>query len=249
VANITVADASELVSELTAPAPSEAFSLFRVQEDGSKKEFKLRLRMLREEETISALKEAQAYAKQNGEINKTEYGDIYKEAQACAVLAKSLCHAEQKTFPNGTKYYPQLFVDTKQLRASFTESEMAVCLNALEVLKAKYRCYDEWSDQDLDRWAERLSDAFAGPLWLGRLDSAHWPDLIYGLARRLVALGPPPETSPTSSESEPATSDDGTGGSAPLPHVQLPDGQKLPEETLLTKSQADEIAKRMREKK
>ena len=243
---MTVGDASELVSELTAPAPSEAFSLFRVQPDGSKVEFKLRMRMLREEETIAALKEAQAYAKQNGEIGKTEYGDIYKEAQACAVIAKSLCRAEQQTLPNGSKYYPQLFTETKQLRASFTENEIAVCLNALEVLKAKYRCYEEWSEEDLDKWAERLSDAFAGPLWLGRLDSAHWPDLIYGLARKVVALGPPPGTSPTTSESEPATSGDGTGGSAPLPHVQLPDGEKLPEETLLTKSQADEIARKMR---
>ncbi len=249
---IAEADASELVLGLTAPAPSEAFSLFKVQPDGGKLEFKLRVRILRAEESIACLKEAQDYARQSGEVAK-DYGDIYKEAQACSLIARVLLRPKKETLPNGTEYYPQLFVSTAQCRASFTENEIAVCLNAHEVVKAKYRCFEEWQPEELDKWAARLSDTLLGPLWLGRLDSAHWPDLMYGLAQRVQALsetlGLPPLTSEPSSESDQESSESGTGGSTPSPSVVSSDGQTLPEDHLLTRAEADEIARKMREQK
>lgn len=249
--DITEADASELVLGLTSPAPSEAFSLFKVQADGSKKEFKLRVRLLREEETISAIEEAQKYARSKGEA--PPFGDVYKEAQACSLISRVLLRAEKRSFPNGTEYYPQLFIDTAQLRAAFTANEIAVCLNAHEVVKAKYRCLDEWKPEELDLWAARLSDTLLGPFFLGRLDSAHWPDLMFALGRRNLelseALGLTSSTTPDSSESSPDTSADGTGGSQQSPHVSLPSGEQLPEDKLLTRDEAAEIAKRMRDQK
>lgn len=251
-------DGSELVQELSAPAPSEPFSLFRVQPDGTRKEYKLRVRMLRSEETIACLKAAQAYAKQNGEIS-TEYGDIYKESQAAELIAKSLCRPEPRTMVEGSRstgmregvqYYPQLFTSSAQLRASFTENEIAACLNAYEVVKAKYRCTDSFEPAEIDKWAARLSDTLLGPLWLSRLDSAHWPALLMSLASRVTSLseslGLPLSSSETSSESSPETSGSGTGGSTPSPFVQSNELGKLPEDSLLTKAEADELAKKMR---
>lgn len=249
---IIEADASELVAELTTPAPSEAFSLFRIQPDGSKKEFKLRVRLLREQEHIACMREAQAYAKENGELS-TEYRDIYKEATACALVSRALLRPKLEKMPSGAEYYPQLFTSTEQLRRSFTENETAVCLNAYEVVKAKYRCFDDWKPEELDKWAGKLSDTFLGPLVLSRLDSAHWPDLIYGLARRVLELtelaGLPPLTSDDSSESSQENSGDGTGGSTPSPSVASSDGQELPTDHLMTRAEADAVARKMREPK
>lgn len=248
---ITEADASELVIGLTSPSPSEAFSLFKVQEDGSKKEFKLRVRLLKEEEQISAIEEAQKYARSKGEMSP--YGDIYKEAQACSLISRVLCRAEGRTLPNGTPYYPQLFIDTAQLRVAFTSNEIAVCLNAHEAVKAKYRCLDEWSPEELDQWAGRLSNTMLGPLSLGRLDSVHWPELIFALSRRVAelgeALGLTPSTTPDSSDSSQDSSAPGTGGSQLSPHVSLPNGDQLPDDHLMTAAEAKEIARKMREPK
>lgn len=252
-------DASDLVQELSSPAPSEAFSLFRVQPDGSKKEYKLRVRLLRVEETIACLRAAQAYAKSNAEL-PAEYGDIYKESQAVELIARALCRPEPRNLVEGSvkaggmregvSYYPQLFTSAAQLRASFTENEIAVCLNAYEVVKAKYRCTESFEPAELDKWAARLSDTLLGPLWLSRLDSAHWPALLTCLAQRVVSLseslGLPPLTSEPSSTSPPDASPDGTGGSTPSPHVQSSSGERLPDDRLLTKAEADEIAKKQR---
>jgi hypothetical protein len=243
------AAASELVLELTAPAPSEAFSLFKVQEDGTKKEFRLRMRLLREEENISCLKEAQEYARSKGEVSK-EYADIYKEAQAVALIARALCHPTSRNLPNGTAYYPQLFTSSAQLRSSFTENEIAVCLNQYEVTKAKYRCMESFSADEIDKWAARLSDAMLGPLFLGRLDSSHWPALLTSLAQEVQSLrgklGLAPTSLRDSSESSQETSGDGTGGSMPSPHVVTSAGETLPEDSLLTREQADALVKARR---
>jgi hypothetical protein len=250
VEEIAVEDASGLVLELMTPAPSEAFSLFKVQEDGSKKEFRLRMRLLRSEETIACLREAQEYARSKGEVSK-EYGDIYKEAQAVALIARALCHPNTRTLPNGTPYYPQLFTSAAQLRASFTENEISVCLNQYEVTKAKYRCMESFSPEDVDKWAARLSDTMLGPLFLGRLDSSHWPALLTCLAQRVQSLseslGLPLPNSRDSSESPPSSSGDGTGGSMPSPHVVTSAGEKLPEDSLLSKDEADAIVKARRD--
>src|SRR5262249_54098728 len=155
-----------------------------------------RARLLREEETIAALREAQAYTKAQGEI-ASEYRDIYKEAQAVSLVWRVLCRAEarktvsgdQKTgMKEGSEYYPQLFTSAQQLRASFTESEMAVCMNAYELVKAKYRFTEAFDPAEIDMWAERLSEALTGPLWLSRLDSALWPALLTSLAQRVCSL-------------------------------------------------------------
>lgn len=245
-------DASALVLELTSPAPSEAFSLFKVKEDGSKVEFRLRMRLLRTEETIAALKEAQEYAQKNGEVSK-DYGDIYKESQAVALITRALCRSDMREMPNGMRYYPQLFTSSQQLRASFTENEIAVCLNQYEVTKAKYRCFESFEPEELDKWAARLSDTLLGPLWLGRLDSAHWPALLMSLAQRVRALseslGLPLSTTDGSSESSQETSPSGTGGSTPSPSVVSSGGEKLPEDRLLTKEEADAIVKQRRSPK
>lgn len=245
----SIGSAAELVLELTSPAPSAAFSLFQRQPDGSVREYPLRVRLLREEESIAALKAAQEYAKSLGELDRG-YGDIYKEAQACELMARALCRTDIEKLPSGVEYYPRLFTESKQLRSSFTENEIAVCLNAYEVVKARYRCFEEWKPEQLEQWAERLSSAL-GPLDLSRLDSALWPDLIWGLSRRVVELlaqvGHPPSTSPNSSGSPPDGSDSGTGGSTQSPYVVSSDGSKLPDDHLITKAEADEIAKKMRE--
>lgn len=242
-------DPSDLVMELMSPAPSEGFSLFKIKEDGSKVEFKLRVRMLRAEEDIAALKEAQAYAKENAEVSK-DYGDIYREAQAVALISRVLCRPEQRELPSGTRYYPQLFTSSAQLRASFTSNEIAVCLNAYEVVKAKYRCLDAFEPAELDKWAARLSDTLLGPLWLGRLDSTHWPALLMCLAQRVQflseSLGLPLSSSEPSSESSPETSVDGTGGSTLSPFVVSNAGETLPSDRQLTKAEADEIIRARR---
>lgn len=245
----TLEDASGLVLELMTPAPSEAFSLFKVQEDGSKKEFRLRMRLLRAEETIACLKEAQEYARSKGEVSK-EYGDIYKEAQAVSLIARALCHPTTRTLPNGTPYYPQLFTSAAQLRASFTENEISVCLNQYEVTKAKYRFVESFSPEEIDMWAARLSDVMLGPLFLGRLDSSHWPALLTCLAQRVQSLseslGQPLPNLRATSESPQPSSGDGTGGSTPSPHVVTSAGEKLPEDSLLTKDEADAIVRARR---
>jgi hypothetical protein len=243
-------DAADLVLELTSPAPSAAFSLFKRSEDGKVTEFPLRVRLLREEETVAAIKEAQEYAKQFGEQGPT-YGDIYKEAQACTLMARALCRPTKAKLPNGTEYYPQLFTETRQLRSSFTANEIAVCLNAHEVTKAFYRCSEDFSEAEIDKWAERFGDALTGPLWLSRLDSALWPELMWSLGRRVLELkemlGLPPSTSLSSSGSQPDGSGDGTGGSTPSPYVVGSDGETLPDERLMTKAEADERARKMRD--
>lgn len=248
----SIGEASELIAELTSPAPSEPFSLFRVQPDGSKKEFPLRMRLLRVEETIDCLREAQAYAKANAEIGK-EYGDIYKEAQAVALIARALCHAKSRRMTNkagsseGPEYYPQLFTSSAQLRSSFMAHEIAVCLNAHEVVQAKYRCVESFSPEELDKWAARLSDAFLGPLFLARLDSSHWPALLTCLAQRVQllseSLGQPLPSLLDTSASNPESSDSGTGGSTPSPHVVSSEGETLPDDRLLTRDEAEAIVK------
>ena len=248
----SIGDAAELIASLTSPAPSEPFSLFRVQPDGSRREFPLRMRLLREEETIDCLREAQAYAKANAEI-PAQYGDIYREAQAVAVIARTLCHSKPRRMvgasgaQDGPEYYPQLFTSSAQLRASFMSDEIAACLNGYEVVKAKYRCLESFSADEIDKWAARLSDAMLGPLFLGRLDSSHWPALLTCLAQRVQSLseslGLQLSTSPDSSESSPDTSDAGTGGSTPSPSVVTSDGETLPQDRLLSKEEADALVR------
>lgn len=247
---IVPADASELVQGLLSPAPSEAFSIFRPQPDGTTKEFPIRVRLLRAEENIAALAESQAYARKMGEISK-DYGEIYRESQAYEVAARCACHPDEKERPDGTKYYRQLFVDAKQVRESLTENEVAAILNCYEVVKARYRCLEDFDAEGIDTWAARLSDDLLGQFFLSQLDSGAWPALLLSLARevRLLreATGHPLPSSLGISESDPESSESGTSGSISSVTAQLSDGEKVPSgEPLITREQATEIAKKRR---
>lgn len=250
---IVKADASELVQGLLSPAPSEAFSIFRPQADGSTKEFPVRVRLLRIEEEIAALAAAQAYAKKVGE-SSGEHSEIYREAQAYEQVARCLCHPDEQERQDGTRFYRQLFVHAGQLRESFTRNEVAAVLNCYEVLKWRYSCVRSFEPEHLEEWAAKLSDTVLGPYFLAQLDSDHWPELLTSLAQELCALreriGQPLPSWRATSESDRETSESGTSGSISSATAQSSDGVPVPSaEPLITRDQARALAKQMRDKK
>lgn len=239
------AEPDEIVQSLLEPAPSDEFMFVRIQPSGERKEHRVRVRLLRIDENISALADAQKDAKARGEVAK-DYGDIYKESQAVQLLTRAMCRLEKRTRDDGTEWYPPLFVKSEQLRASFTEPEMAQCLNMYEVVKAKYGAIEELSEEDLDSWIERL----AGPLGaseLSLLDSSRWPVLLLLIARRAADmrkdLGLTLSDLPSSSESDPPSSDSGTGSFTELPAARAASGEHLPEDHMITADEAKSIAK------
>ena len=205
----------ELVQGLRSPAPSEEFTFVRVQPDGTRKESKIRIRLLRLDENHSAIIAAQKYAKDLGEAK--EYGDIYREAQAVEITARFLCRPKEHERKDGTKYYPRQFVTSEQLRQSFSEADISVCLNMYELVKAKYAAIESFDEAHIDLWAARLSDVLLGTFFLSQLDSSHWPELLTSLARRVrslsESLGLELPSLLDSSESDQTSSDNGTGGS------------------------------------
>src|SRR3990167_89097 len=116
-AKVQPADANELALTLFDLAPSDVFDFERILPDGSRKRMPIRVKLLRIEENHQAILAAQRYAKERGELK--EYGDIYREGQACEVLWRALCHVEKRTIPQGHDYYAPLFTSAKQLRESF----------------------------------------------------------------------------------------------------------------------------------
>lgn len=246
----TVDEGAELVQSLMAPAPSAPFILKRAQPDGTFKDFPIRMQVLRREEALMVLQDAQSEARKRGEVSK-EYGDIYKEEQAAALLARSIRRPKQHALPSGAMHYPPLFTSSRQLNESFTENEMAQCLNAYEITKAMFSCVEDFRESELDKWAVRLSDTLLGPLELSRLDSAHWLILLSHMAQEVRSLraevGRPLSTSLDSSESSPSSSETGTGGSTPSQDVPLsgPNGEPIetPSNRLLLKEEAKAIAK------
>jgi len=236
-----------------APAPSEEFSLFRIQEDGSRLEYKLRVRLMRPEENFAILADAQAFAKRLKET-PTDYGDIYREAQAVELLTRALCHPEVQERTDGTKHYRPLFVTSQQLRESFTENEMAVCLNMYEVTKAKYSPVEQFDADQIDVWAARLSDAALGPFFLSQLDSEAWPELLMSLARvvrqQSEKLGLQLPSLLGTSESDPPNSDPGTGGSTESATVSWNADEQtpIPSEHSLTKQEAAKEVERVKSK-
>jgi hypothetical protein len=209
------------------------------------------MRLLRVEENLEAIREAQAFARERGEVSK-EYGDIYREAQAVEVVRRAMCMPDEVDRPDGTKFYRPLFISSEQLRQSFTENEMAICLNAYELVKAQFRCVKSFDPEEINNWAARLSDTLLGPFSLSQLDSSHWPALIMALASRVRVLsdqiGQPLPSSLDSTESDPENSGNTIGGSTSAPYVSLSDssGNSVPNEKLLTRAEADEIVKKRR---
>lgn len=248
-----MADASELVLGLLKGVPTELFNFKKVQPDGSKKDYPIRVKLLRLEQNHQVLSDAQAYAKGRSETPGT-YGDIYKEAQAVEMLTLALCRTDEQSLSDGTRYYPQLFTDSRQLRMAFTAPEMAQCLNMYTLVKAKYGAIEDFSEEEYDLWRDRLADALSGPLFLSLLDSTHWPQLLYRLAREArdlrQQLGLPLSTSLDSSESDQPSSTSTTGSFSELPEGQhVESGEELPTDRILSAEEANERARELMKQK
>jgi hypothetical protein len=247
----------ELILTLLDGAPTKLFRLEKYLPSGERVYSTIRIKVLRKEENLRALKAAQDTAKEAGE--HANYGDIYREAQADEVLQRALCHPTKRQRPDGkTSYYPPLFTDARQLRMAFTEQELAVLLNAYEVTKAEYSTLEGLEEREAELWIARLSDPLQGPFWLSQLDSRHWPACIYmlaGMARDLylsagLAL---PSLQPTS-VSSPESSTAGTGSSTEQPSASpivgdsesgpVDDSVKVTPGELLTPTQARAIARK-----
>jgi len=247
-----VKDAAELVQAALSPAPSAAFSLFRVGEDGERYEFPVRIQLLRAEDTQEALQKAQEVAQKRKEAG--DYKDIYTEEQAVQLISRALVRDEQGEREDGSRYWRRVFVNADHLRKAFTEVEIAYCLNLYEVTKAKYAILRRFDPAELDEYAKRLSDQMLGPYFLAQLDSTQWPQLLLSLAQRVRDLS---ETlsleqtdSPNSSESESETSDSGTTGSTGSPNGSLRDDKSvtIPDGHLVDKDEAAAIAAKIRAK-
>jgi hypothetical protein len=240
-------DASAMISTLLEGGPSLAWKLQKKKADGSVIEIPYRMKVLRAEENMSALKDAQDTAKARGEVQG--YGDIYKEAQAHEVLRRAICHPETRERQDGSIYYPPVFVETSQLRESLTELEMAALLNAYEITKSTFAVVEGLDGHDTESWIARLSDSLRGPFFLSQLDSAHWPGLTLLLARVCAGLYRElghelPSLAPTS-VSVPESSTSSTGSSGPPPSASTTESDGKPievgSETLLTAETAREI--------
>lgn len=248
-------DGSELVSSLMAEAPSEPFVLERILPDGTRKEYPLRMQLLRSQEEITCLVRAQATAKEFGELRAGGYEDIYKEAQLSEVLAIALRQPNKRTRKDGTEYFPQLFVSAKQLRESWGSHELALAINAYEVTKARFTCLTEFSPEELDKWAARLSSTLLGPFFLQRLDSSHYPAMLVALSLEVQALraevSRPLPSLQDSSESSPQPLPSGTGGSGSSSSASLTDtqGQSIPSDHHVKADEARTLAKPLRSKK
>ncbi len=240
--------AEELILTLLDGAPTKLWKFTKILPSGERVLTTVRLRVLRVEENLQALQSAQEVAKEKGELGG--YGDIYKEAQCYEVLQRALCLEEKRTRPDGTSYYPPVFTDSRQLRMSFNESEIAVLLNCYDVTKAEFSALEGLEEREAELWIARLSDPLQGPFFLSQLDSRHWPAcivLLAGIARDLYQRAglPLPSLEPTS-ESDPESSTVATGSSASQPSASSTDDEEVtvtPGE-LLTKEQARALAKK-----
>lgn len=239
-----------MISTLLEGGPSLPWKLQKKRADGTVLEIPYRMQVLRAEENLSALKDAQETAKTFGEVQG--YGDIYKEAQAHEVLRRAIRHPEKRERNDGSGYYPPVFVETSQLRASFTELEMAALLNAYQVTKSTFAVVEGLADRDAESWIARLSDPLKGPFYLSQLDSAHWPSLILLLAKLTAGLfrevGHELPSSEPSSGSGPENSTTSIGSSGPPPSAASTgsDGAtvEVPGDKLLTMDDARDIVAR-----
>ncbi len=247
-----VIKAEDLILTLLDGAPTKIWNFTKILPSGERATVPVRLRVLRAEENMQALKSAQDVAHAMGELGG--YGDIYKEAQCYEVLQRALCHIDKRKRADGTEYYPPVFTDSRQLRSSFNESEIAVLLNCYDVTKAEFSALEGLEEREAEMWIARLSDPLQGPFFLSQLDSRHWPAciaLLAGIARDLYLRAglPLPSLQPTS-ESNPESSTVATGSSTSQPSASSTDEEEAtvtPGE-LLTKEQARALAKKRKKK-
>jgi hypothetical protein len=236
---------ASLVRSLLDVAPGEVFDFVKLQPDGTRKKFPVRVQLLRVDEDHQVLEDAQAYAKSRKEAPR-EYGDLYREGQAVALLVRALRKTEKRERNDGTFYYPPIYASEQQLRQSMTAPELAQCINMYEIVRSKFGTIEPLDDEDIEKWVRLLGDAVRGPYFLSALDSAHWPTLLLRLAQEAASRLPP--TSPDSSESNQENSDSGTGSFTELPEGSSSSGVALPTDHLLTKQEAAEMATRIYKK-
>jgi hypothetical protein len=246
-------DKPSLVRSLMQQSPTLGFLMRRRQADGSIVDFPFRVQLLRSVSTTDILADAQKYAKARKEI--PGYTDIYKEAQAVALVQACMCHDTLNEA--GTRYLPY-FVSSQQVRESLDETEIAQVVNCYEITKS-YFGFGDVDEETVEALIDNLADEFQGPFFLSQFASEDWPRIIYFLAR--LAQSWRPETPPTSShspdtsESNPENSPSGTGGFSELPVVRSSEDSSSsgslspPTDRLLTRQEAREVVKKANEKR
>lgn len=244
------ASPAELVQTMLDLTPSEVFELDRIEPDGTTKTWQVRVCMLRLEVERQGMIAAQKYARAHGE-NPTENGDLYREEQAVEIVVRSVCHVDEETRPDGTRFYRRWFVNADQVRASLTSNELAALLNFYQVVKSKFGHLYALDDISIEQWVSRLGDELMGPYFLSRLDSAHWGDAVLAVARWAreqaeIHGHPLPSLQPTSA-SDPSISDPGTGSSGPLPGARLKDkpSPSIPSDRSLTQPEAARLSEEL----
>jgi len=233
----------DLIRTLLDGAPSKVFDFTKVLPSGERATTKIRVQVLRAAENITALKDSQDYAKDTGE--RDGYNDIYREAQAHEVLTRCLRHVDKSQRPDGSEHYPPLFTDSRQLRASFNELELAALLNCYQITKSEFGSLEALDEHDAETWIARLSDPLRGPFFLSQLDSLHWPGLIVllaGIARDLCqSVGHPLPSLDDTSDSSLTSSTADTGSLQSPPTASSTDGEPVTDigpDKILTREEA-----------
>lgn len=216
---------SELVRAYLSGAPSEVFSIWRIDSNGDRAEHKFRMRLLRLQEGLDAMTDAGKDAKRiTGADSGRAFEDVYRELSACEVLRRSIVSMEPQTMPDGRQIHLPLFPDTRTIMRAFGENELIHLMNCHEMLKAWYGGPEFASEDELDLWISRLAGPLDGAVsQLAQLDSRQLPLLTWLLACRVkdyaTQLGLTQFESQPSSESDQPSSTTPTSG----PSGELPD--------------------------
>jgi hypothetical protein len=238
---------ADLLSILGSPMPSREFEM-EWYRNGKLIKKKLRVQLLSASQNMASIAAAQEYAKGK---EGGDYGDIYREAQAHEILSRAIVATEEKTRHDGTKYYMPIFPTAEMFRANLTEPEQSVLLGYYIQVKSEFGPISSLSDVSLEQWIQRLKGPMATD-FLGRLDSLHWPALIFTLAQVVDdlsgLLGLIPSASEPTSESDQTSSTEDTGSSISPPidssTETTPDPSQVSSSSrLLTKDELQERAK------
>lgn len=239
-----------LVRSLLDPSPSLMWELVRKEEDGSETVHPYRCRLLRKTQMDDALEAAQEYASKK---EKNGYSDIYKEAQAVEILRQAIVHVDMGTREDGTKFHLPMFHSSKALRDSLSTEEMAQMLTSYELTRSHFG-FSSFDPESVESAVEALAGEFSGPFFLSRVASDEWPHLIYSLARLALTwrpeTHPTPSDTPSSSESDPSSSNGGTTSSGELPELRSKElDLSLKNQTkILTREEAREVVKNQKKK-
>lgn len=240
--------AQPLVRSLLDPSPSLEFGLLRRNEDGTETAYPFRCRLLRQAQTNDALIAAAAAAAKSGE-KAPDYGAVYRERQAVELLQRAIVRVERRDH-GGRKIDMPLFVSAEQMMESLDTVEMAQLLNAYDIVQARFG--KQYDDDEVEGLIDQLADELLGGYFLAQLPSQEWPLLISSLARlarswRPDAADPTPSGSPSTSESTPSSSTDGTTGSSPLPSAHVSGSRasvELPTSGRMTRAEALEVVRK-----